>query len=456
MSLPPAPAIATLPITSSPSIMRKVPAMPRSQDPFIGRMKRWLKEEVVTSPLVPVLHPSPLRMKGLGLFTLFGHPLFWFTWAIWLPQPHENLGLRLFTSALGLLLISKRISADPSSKLAGQVFSAVIWFELPFLFNYMYLCNSGNATWLGSMAAMILTYYFVTDWRIATVGLALAAVLARVAFELFGPAVAPIGAGHLMADMMVIAFCVAMGLLLGLSSANLRREHLSHTLTTMGIMAHELRTPLATMSLIGDAIRSEAVTPTLSEGEPRLEKLAVRLHTLVRNMNHQIDTQIANARLLRLPGHKEVVSAASLVREVLRDYPYRNARERDAVVLQVRRDFEFESSHALFSQVIDNLLKNAFRSLAAASTSTQPGDLLVEIGSLQNRGCIYVTDKGMGIDTELQPQIFEPFFSTDKGTGHGLGLAFCQRVIQSAGGTIRVKSAPARGAAFTIELPMVS
>ena len=46
---------------------------------------------------------------------------------------------------------------------------------------------------------------------------------------------------------MVIAFCWFMGLLLGLSSSNLRREQLNHTLGTMGIMAHELRTPLATM-----------------------------------------------------------------------------------------------------------------------------------------------------------------------------------------------------------------
>ena len=67
------------------------------------RVMRWLREEVVTAPLVPVLHPSPLRMKGLGLFTLLGHPLFWFVWAVWLPQPYENLPLRLFTASLGLL-----------------------------------------------------------------------------------------------------------------------------------------------------------------------------------------------------------------------------------------------------------------------------------------------------------------------------------------------------------------
>ncbi len=420
--------------------------------PVGSRFWRWLKEEVITTPLVPVLHPSPVRMKGLGLFTLFGHPLFWFVWAVWLPQPYENLPLRLFIAATGLLLISRRISGDPSSKLAGHVFSAVIWFELPFLFNYMYLCNGGSSAWLASMAAMILSYYFVTDWRIASLGLAAAAVLGRAAFVLWGPEVAPMATTHVLTDAMVLAFCVSMGMLLGVSSANLRREHLAHTLATMGIMAHELRTPLATMSLVGDAVRGEQPADDPSQ---KLEKLAMRLHALVRNMNHQIDTQIANARLMRLPGHKEAVSAGDLVRNAVAGYPYRSSRERDCVAVQVRRDFRFEGSHDLFAQVIDNLIKNALRSLAAASTASQPGDLLIEVGTINNRGRIVMSDRGVGIDSDLQLRIFEPFFSTNRGTGHGLGLAFCQRVVESARGVIRVKSEPARGAIFTIELPLL-
>lgn len=415
---------------------------------------RWLKEEVLIAPLVPVLHPSPLRMKGLGLFTVVGHPLFWWVWAVWLPQPYENLPLRLFIGSLGLLLMSQRISGDPSSRLSGQVFSAVIWLELPFLFSWMYLCNGGNSAWLASVAAMILTYYFVTDWRIATLGLVAAASSAGLLFAYIGPPAPAITLPHAMADGVVMGFCVAMGLLLGVSSANLRREHLSHTLTTMGIMAHELRTPLATMSLIGDAVRG-TVTESDSAASHKLDKLATRLHMLVRNMNHQIDTQIANARLMRLPGHKEAVSAGELVREAVGNYPFRSTRERESVQLLVRRDFLFEGSHALFSQVVDNLMKNALRSLAAAATASQPGDLVIEVGTLHNRGRIIITDRGVGIDPELQPRIFEPFFSTNRGTGHGLGLAFCQRVVESARGTIRVKSEPSRGAIFTIELPML-
>jgi two-component system, CAI-1 autoinducer sensor kinase/phosphatase CqsS len=67
-----------------------------------------------------------------------------------------------------------------------------------------------------------------------------------------------------------------------------------------------------------------------------------------------------------------------------------------------------------------------------------------------------VQDRGVGMDAGLQTLIFTPFFSTDRGTGHGLGLAFCQRVVQSADGTIRVHSEAQQGARFTIELPVLA
>jgi two-component system CAI-1 autoinducer sensor kinase/phosphatase CqsS len=57
---------------------------------------------------------------------------------------------------------------------------------------------------------------------------------------------------------------------------------------------------------------------------------------------------------------------------------------------------------------------------------------------------------------DLQARIFQPFFSTNRNTGHGLGLAFCQRVVEGARGSIRVKSVPLRGATFILELPTAS
>lgn len=416
----------------------------------------WLKKEVITAPLTPVLHPSPLRIKGLGLFTLLGHPLFYCVWAFWLPQPYENIWLRCFTGLLGCLLISQSVSNKPSSELAAVVFTVVLWFELPFLFTWMYLCNSGNAVWLASVCSMISVYYYITDWRIATVGLTFGAFLAWVLFQIAGPAVPAITDHQVVVNMVVISFSASMGLLLGMSAANLRREQLNNTLTTIGIMAHELRTPLSTAALLGDAIQLEVQRQPDNPRSAQLDKFASRLHALVRNMNHQIDTQIANAKLQQLPHHTERISATQLVTSAVGNYPYMTAKQRDCVRVVIHQEFCFHSSATQFSQVLDNLIKNAFFSLMAADSRYPAGALQIEVGCSGACGTINVADLGTGIAAGSMPQIFKPFFSSNRGTGHGLGLAFCQQVVQSAGGSIYVRSQENVGAIFTIELPLAT
>jgi CheY-like chemotaxis protein len=56
---------------------------------------------------------------------------------------------------------------------------------------------------------------------------------------------------------------------------------------------------------------------------------------------------------------------------------------------------------------------------------------------------------------ELQGRIFEPFFTTKApGVGTGLGLPFCQGIIEGHGGHIRLESRPGTGASFVVELPV--
>lgn len=423
-----------------------------SQHPLL----QWQRKELILAPLEPILHPSPQRLWWLGLFIFLGHALYGWIWSAWLPQPYESLTLRVIASLLGCSLMTRQISHDPGSRLTQVVFGLVFWLELPVLFSWMYLCNSGSAVWLATMAVMVLIYYQATDWRLATVGTMTGALLAWGLFHYLGPTVPTIPENQRAVHAMVFAFAWTCALVLSLSSANRRREHLASTLATMGIMAHELRTPLSTVALIGDAIQLEVERQPDNPRAPQLDKLALRLHTLVRNMNHQINMQIANAKLLQLPRYTELVFAAKLVNAVVAAYPYPSSRQRECVKVLVHNDFIFCSSSTQFSQVLDNLIKNALHSLVAADSRYPHGALRIEVGLLKERGRIVVTDDGMGIDAALLPQIFNPFFSSNHGTGHGLGLAFCRQVVQGAGGSIHVKSAYAVGAIFTIELPTAS
>ncbi|MEO5727453.1 MAG: sensor histidine kinase [Byssovorax sp.] len=79
--------------------------------------------------------------------------------------------------------------------------------------------------------------------------------------------------------------------------------------------------------------------------------------------------------------------------------------------------------------------------------------------SVQRKGALaelWVRDGGVGIPKEAQSRIFNRFeraVSTRSFGGFGLGLYIARRIVEAHRGTIRVNSAPGRGATFTVELP---
>lgn len=417
-----------------------------------ARLWRWLVDEVVHAPLEPILHPSSYRLIWIGIFTLMGHAIFGWIWAVAIPQPYENLWVRVVMSLLSLLYLLPMVARNPSASQSGWIVGLATWVQLPWFFAFMYCMNGGNPVWLGSMAAMMLIYFHVTDWRLAAIGLISGGVLGCLLAEPLSTGAVPwVGTA---ANWVVLGFALFTGLMLGFSSANLRRTRLINTLSTMGVMAHELRTPLATVHLMGDVLRNLAQHDLPDPKRKKLEELSTRLQNLVRSMNRQIDTQISNAQLLRLPRERTAIMAAELVQDTVAHYPYRSSRERDCVQVDVQVDFCFVGSRALFGQVLSNLIKNALHSLAAVGTAPQPGDLRIDVGLHRDKGRMAVSDAGVGIPYEKQSRIFEPFYSTQSGAGSGLGLTFCKNVVESADGQLSVHSEPANGAVFVIDLPL--
>lgn len=99
-------------------------------------------------------------------------------------------------------------------------------------------------------------------------------------------------------------------------------------------------------------------------------------------------------------------------------------------------------------QVLLNLSLNAMDAMPNGGTLTV-GALVDSL----NRLTITVTDTGIGMDPEVLPRIFQPFFTSKKRRGLGLGLPICDRIVRAHGGRIEVQSALGQGTSFKIHLP---
>jgi two-component system, cell cycle sensor histidine kinase and response regulator CckA len=102
-------------------------------------------------------------------------------------------------------------------------------------------------------------------------------------------------------------------------------------------------------------------------------------------------------------------------------------------------------------QVVMNLVINANDAMPDGGTLTIS---TAEVTGPGRFARLAISDTGVGMSDDVKRHLFEPFFTTkDVGKGTGLGLATVYGIIEQAGGTIEVESAPGAGTTFSIRLP---
>ncbi len=111
--------------------------------------------------------------------------------------------------------------------------------------------------------------------------------------------------------------------------------------------------------------------------------------------------------------------------------------------------FLFDRVH--LEEVIYNILKNAIEAIPISKT----GRIEIEAKTKRNQIIIEIHDNGSGIEKELLPSIFEPFFSTKHPDDNfGLGLSYSLNVLQKSGGTIEINSELNQGTSVLLKFPI--
>jgi two-component system sensor histidine kinase BaeS len=201
----------------------------------------------------------------------------------------------------------------------------------------------------------------------------------------------------------------------------------------LGILVHEVRSPVAALRAIAEAARLEDFEPSAVRNVVALAVAACRgIERIV------TDVAVASVRI-------EVVDAASLVQDAVAAASLTGVRVR----ADVRSGFTSVAADPLrLRQALDNLISNAL------VHGSPEGEVVVSAAIAGTHVLLAVADTGEGIPPDEQTRIFEAGVRLDRETpGTGLGLAITRAIAEAHGGTLTVESAPGRGSIFTIALP---
>lgn len=219
-------------------------------------------------------------------------------------------------------------------------------------------------------------------------------------------------------------------------------------------VSHELKTPIAAISLLSEAVLEAAGEPEIVRGFAKtLRKESRRLGDLSRDI-----IQLSEAQSTLQPEDREEVSLRAIVLSEVETH--RDFAAQHGVELVVHGQ-PSDSGDPLtlgrpssIATVIANLLTNAVRHSPEGSSV----GIGIEVDDTDCR--ITVTDQGEGIAPEHLSRIFERFYRADtarsrEGGGTGLGLSIARHTMRAHGGDIDVWSQPGLGSSFTVTFPIV-
>jgi signal transduction histidine kinase len=256
----------------------------------------------------------------------------------------------------------------------------------------------------------------------------------------------------LVTGILVLAFCASSltGYILG--SIFLQRGAMLAKVQSdfLSAVSHELRTPMTSMRMFVEALRNDRLT----DPEERTKCLSI-LHREMGRLDDLVGRLIELSRIEAGGQPFEMVPTPleEIVDSAVAAFHAINLHQNGEVELDVTPDLQVTGNRAALTQVLVNLLSNAWKYTGQKKkislTAVPASDREIEIA---------VHDNGPGIPPEEQKKIFDKFergsAAIEAGTaGSGLGLAVVQAIVKAHHGRVELKSSQREGSCFRVFIP---
>lgn len=406
------------------------------------------------------------NIAAIGWVGFIGFPLYYLIWHDLVPQPYENLQLRLIGSFICLGAALHNHWPRGLRGLLLPYWYLGLLYCLPVFFNLLLIRNDFSTIWLLSTLIAAFLLVMLVDWVSALVlfgaGVGIAAGLAGVS-------------GHASGDLLerysqylpIFLFALIAGSIFNYKSELLRRERRNAANEYGRSLALELRPPLNSMraGMVGvakflpDLIRayqlarnSNLPVPTIERRElMALEGAVERIRTEAEHVNTLFDMLSVGTQTVSVDNSTfSIRSMADCVDLALQSYPFRNERDRQRVVWKRDGDFSFLGNETLMVRVLMMLTKNCLYSIARAGK----GEITVRVGTGAEENYLYIRETGFGIPAAQVAGLFENSSKyVDPTIASSGGLAFCKQVVEAFSGEIYCRSEVGRFTEFHIRLP---
>jgi nitrogen fixation/metabolism regulation signal transduction histidine kinase len=211
-------------------------------------------------------------------------------------------------------------------------------------------------------------------------------------------------------------------------------------------VAHEIKNPLTPMKLNIQHLQRQLENRTESPEELRrqIDKISVNIIEQIESLNKIASDFSKFAKPVQ--GDFKEVELTKLLESVALLYEH---DEKIKIRTEILSDhLIIKGAPEELTRTIINLVKNGLEAM------DNEGEITLKLKRIGKQAVIEVSDKGKGIEPELNDRIFVPNFST-KSSGTGLGLAISKKIIEAHNGEITFTSKPGKGSTFRIHLPLL-